>query len=115
MLWETIISALLLVGALFTLLGSIGLLRLPDFLTRLHAPTKTATLGVGGMLLASMLDLALRGQPSLHQLLIVLFLFLTAPVSAQLLAAAGLRQAAVREEHTEGASRPPVSRAPPPV
>ena len=97
MLWDMIVSALLLIGAWFTLLGSIGLLRMPDFLSRLHAPTKATTLGVGSMLLASMVYYAARGQPSVHEVLIVLFLFLTAPVSAQLLARAALHLSGERE------------------
>jgi multicomponent K+:H+ antiporter subunit G len=88
---EAIVSAALLVGAFFTLVGSIGLLRFPDFLSRLHAPTKATTLGLGGILLASLLHFgASDGQLSFHEALIVLFLFLTAPVSAYLLAKAAL-------------------------
>jgi multicomponent K+:H+ antiporter subunit G len=89
-LLEVMISALLLVSAFFTLVGSIGLTRLPDFFTRLHAPTKATTLGVGGVLVASMIY-ALRDGILLHELLITLFLFVTAPVSAHLLAQAALR------------------------
>ena len=44
-MFEIIISILVLVGAFFTLVGSIGLAKLPDFFTRLHAPTKATTLG----------------------------------------------------------------------
>ena len=40
---EALVAALLVIGALFVLLGAIGLARLPDFLTRLHAPTKATT------------------------------------------------------------------------
>jgi multicomponent K+:H+ antiporter subunit G len=87
---ELVVSALLLIGSFFTLVGSIGLARLPDFFMRLHAPTKATTLGVGGMLLASM-AYSLLHDPSLHELMITLFLFLTAPVSAHLLARAALR------------------------
>ena len=50
---ESAIAALIVLGALCVLLGSIGLARLPDFLTRLHGPTKATTLGVGALLLAS--------------------------------------------------------------
>ncbi|MDQ3731429.1 MAG: monovalent cation/H(+) antiporter subunit G, partial [Pseudomonadota bacterium] len=55
MLIEVPISLLLLFGAGLSLIGSIGLVRLPDFFCRLHGPAKTATLGVGGVLLASLL------------------------------------------------------------
>ena len=87
---ELIVSAFLLVGSFFVLVGAIGLARLPDFFTRLHAPTKATTLGVGGMLLASMAHFFALGVPSVHELLITLFLFVTAPVSAYMLARAGL-------------------------
>lgn len=88
---EYAISALLLAGAAFTLLGSLGLARLPDFFMRLHGPTKATTLGVGGIVLASVLYFSLRGDGwSLYALACVPFLFITAPVSAQLLAKAAL-------------------------
>jgi len=90
-LWlQCIAAALLLVGALFTLVGAIGLLRFPDFFMRLHAPTKAATLGVGGMLLAGMVLAWWQGETGLQALLITLFLFVTAPVSANLLAKAAI-------------------------
>jgi multicomponent K+:H+ antiporter subunit G len=88
---ETLIGAALLIGAFFVLVGSIGLLRLTDFYARLHAPTKATTLGLGAILIASMAYFAVvRGEPSLHELLITLFLFLSAPVSAYLLAKAAM-------------------------
>jgi len=87
---EIIVSLMLLIGAFFTLVGAIGLVRLPDFFMRLHAPTKATTLGVGGMLLASM-AYALKDGVLLHELLITLFLFVTAPVSAHLLSQAAIR------------------------
>lgn len=88
---EILISAALVVGAGFALIGSWGLAKLPDFYTRLHGPSKASTLGVGGMLIASMLYFAAReGAPSLHELLITLFLFITTPVSAHMLAKAAL-------------------------
>lgn len=87
---EIIVTFFLLVGSAFVLVGGIGIARLPDFFTRLHAPTKATTLGVGGMLLASMVHFLSLGAPSAHELLIALFLFLTAPVSAHMLAKAGL-------------------------
>ena len=84
------IAALLVLGAVFALVGVVGLLRFPDFFMRLHAPTKASTLGVGGVLLASMALSWLRGSPGLHELLITLFVFVTAPVSANLMALAAL-------------------------
>jgi multicomponent K+:H+ antiporter subunit G len=89
MLIEILVSAFVLVGAFFTLVGSIGLARLPDFFTRLHGPSNATTLGVGGLLIASMLHFSTRGEGlSLHELLITVFLMITAPISAQMLAQA---------------------------
>ena len=87
---DIIISVFLILGAGFALIGSIGLMRLPDFYTRLHGPTKATTLGLGGLLIASMIYFSSRGEVSLHELLVTLFLFMTAPVSAHLLAKAAL-------------------------
>jgi multicomponent K+:H+ antiporter subunit G len=88
---ETLISFFVLAGGAFALIGSIGLARLPDLFTRLHGPTKATTLGVGGILIASVLHFSGRGEGlSLHELLITLFLFATAPVSAYLIACAAL-------------------------
>ncbi len=90
-LWAQIpLAALLVVGGIFTLVGSIGLVRFDDFYMRLHAPTKAATLGAGGVLLASMGLAWLQGRPGVHELLITLFMFVTAPVSASLMAMAAL-------------------------
>lgn len=89
MLVEAVVSFFLIVGAFFALVGSLGLARLPDFLTRLHGPTKATTLGVGGILVASAIHFSVGIEGvSVHELLITLFLFMTAPVSAHLLAKA---------------------------
>jgi multicomponent K+:H+ antiporter subunit G len=90
---DVLASALLVVGAAFALVGSIGLVRLSDFFKRLHGPSKATTLGVGCVLLASALVFAVLGRPSFHELLITLFLFLTAPVSAHLLVQLALKSA----------------------
>lgn len=91
MLLELLISAMLLAGSFFLLVGSIGLGRLPDCFMRLHGPTKSTTLGVGGMLLAAILSSIPDGL-SLREMLIALFLFITAPVSAFLVGQASLRR-----------------------
>lgn len=88
---DAVAALLLVAGALFALVGSWGLVKLGTFLKRLHGPTKSTTLGVGCVLIASMLHFALRGTPSAHELLITLCLFLTAPVSAHLMVKAALR------------------------
>jgi multicomponent K+:H+ antiporter subunit G len=88
---DTLLALLVLTGAIFTFIGSLGLARLRDFYTRLHGPTKATTLGVGCLLIASAAHFSLR-EPglSLHEVLVTLFLFITAPVSAHLLAKAAL-------------------------
>ena len=89
-LWQWLIALALAVGGVFALVGAIGMLRFGDFFMRLHAPTKATTLGVGGVLVASMLLGWARGELGLQVLLITLFLFITAPVSASLMAKAAL-------------------------
>jgi len=88
---DILLSLLILVGAAFTFIGSLGLARLPDFYTRLHGPTKATTLGVGSLLVASSVYFSTRGEGiSLHEVLVTLFLFITAPASAHLLSKAAL-------------------------
>jgi multicomponent K+:H+ antiporter subunit G len=85
-LWlDVLLCALLVIGTFFALVGSWGLVKLSDFFKRLHGPTKATTLGVGSALIASALYFGWKGSWSEHELLITLFLFLTAPVSAHLL------------------------------
>jgi multicomponent K+:H+ antiporter subunit G len=90
---EALLAFLVLAGAVFTFIGSLGLVRLPDFYMRLHGPTKGTTLGVGCLLVASSIYFSLTGEGlSLHEILVTLFLLITAPVSAHLLAKAALHQ-----------------------
>ena len=88
---EILLAVLVLLGAAFTFVGSLSLVRFKDFYTRLHGPTKASTLGVGCLLIASSVFFSLTGPGmSLHEVLVSLFLFITAPVSAHLLAKAAL-------------------------
>ena len=87
---EWLAAALLLIASFFLLVGAVGLVRLPDIYMRLHGPTKASTLGLGGMLLASMIVSATHGRAGFAELLITLFVFLTAPVSANMMAQAAL-------------------------
>lgn len=88
---EFLISILIIVGASFTFIGSLGLLRLRDFYMRLHGPTKATTLGVGSLLIASAIFFSHQGPGlSLHEALVTVFLFITAPVGAHLMARAAL-------------------------
>lgn len=84
---ELLISTLIVVAGIFGLVGSFGLAKLPDLMTRLHGPTKATTLGVGAALIASMAHVLWdEGRLSLHEFLITLFLFLTAPITANFIA-----------------------------
>jgi multicomponent K+:H+ antiporter subunit G len=84
---EIAIAFLLVVAGVFGLVGSLGLVKLDDTMRRLHAPTKASTLGIGGVLVASMIySWAFLDRPSLHELLITIFLFLTAPITANFIA-----------------------------
>ncbi|WP_050929899.1 Na+/H+ antiporter subunit G [Aestuariivita boseongensis] len=84
---ELIISIALIVSGIFGFVGSYGLIKLKDSIQRLHAPTKATTLGVGGVLIASMVFFHFeKGHISIHELLITLFLFLTAPITANFIA-----------------------------
>lgn len=90
-MFEILLALLIIIGAAFTLIGSFGLFKLPDFFMRLHGPTKATTLGVGAILIASALYFSFEKDTlSLHEILITLFLFITAPVSAHLMAKAAI-------------------------
>lgn len=90
---EAIASILVLIGAFFVLVGSLGLARLPDFFTRLHGPTKATTLGLAAVCGAFIAFAAASGEGlSVRELLILVFLFITAPVSAFVLGRAALRR-----------------------
>lgn len=93
-LWVSLPAAvLLIIGGLLTLIGSIGLLRLPSFYARMHPPTMGMTLGTGCVLIASMLvSTGALHRPVIHELVITLFIVLTAPVTAILLMQAARRR-----------------------
>ena len=85
------IALLLLLGAGLTLTGSLGLLRLGSFYDRIHAPTLGTTMGIGCVLLASMLFFSvLQTRLVLHELLIAVLMVVTTPVTLMLLARAAL-------------------------
>lgn len=85
---------LLIIGGLLVVIGSLGLLRMPDFYARMHPPTMGTTLGTGCVLIASMLvSSAIAGHPVVHELLITLFVTMTVPVSAMTLMGAAIARA----------------------
>lgn len=83
---EWIVAGLVVAGGGFSLIGSLGLVRMPDFFTRLHGPSKATTIGMGSILLASALYMSVSGPGlSLHEFMISLFIVITTPVAAHLL------------------------------
>ena len=80
---DVAVTILLLLGSGFALIGSWGLVRLRSTMERLHGPTKATTLGLGALLVASVVFFqAKQNIWTAHELLISLFLFITAPISA---------------------------------
>ena len=104
-LWASVpATVLLVIGGLLALTGSFGLLRLRDFYARMHPPTMGTTLGAGCILIASMLvSSAIEQRPIIHEILITLFIVITAPVTAMLL----VRAAVYRDRNrTDGLLEP---------
>lgn len=110
-LWaEIVIASLVLMGAALALLGSIGLLRLPTFFERVHAPSIIATSASWSIMYASLLFFSLKNRElAVHPMLIALFLAITVPVTTIFLMRAGLFRA-----RQAGLKVPPnISRTPP--
>ncbi len=81
-----VVALCLLIGSFFVCVGVIGLLKFNNPMTRLHAPTKVGTVGIGMLLVASLAHSFVLGETSIHELLIMGFLFVTAPISANFIA-----------------------------
>lgn len=93
---DVLSAVLLLLGALSSLLGAIGLLRLPSLLGRLQAATKPQTLGLMLILLGTALRVPLASAVTL--LLVAVFQVITAPVISQLVGRSAYRSGTVRPE-----------------
>lgn len=94
-LWvEAIVALLLVTGAGFALIGTWGLVRLPDFFLRMHSPALASTIGAWCMAGASVIYFsALEQRLVLHVWLIPVFLSITVPITTSLLARAGVFRA----------------------
>jgi len=105
--WAALLTSfLVLLGAGFTVIGAIGLLRLKTFYERMHAPTLGSTWGAAGILLGSIVFFSvLQSRPVLHEVLIAIFVTVTTPVTLTLLA-----RAALYRDRSEGNAQ-----VPPPV
>ena len=92
---ELLTAILLVSGAAITLIGSLGLLRLRGFYDRVHAPTLGTTLGTTCVALASIIYFSsLETRVAFHELLIVIFITVTTPISLMIL----IRAAVLRDE-----------------
>lgn len=98
--WAAIPAALLLIlGGLFTAVGSLGLVRLGTFFQRMHGPSMGNTLGTGCVLVASVLvSTALAHRPVVHEILITVFIVITAPMTAMLLIRAAVHRSNGRQQ-----------------
>lgn len=92
--WAAIAAALMLVlGGLITVIGALGLLRLQDFFQRIHGPAITVTLGACCILIASMISFTFtQSRPVIHEVLISIFVLMTAPVVSMLVMRAAVRR-----------------------
>jgi multicomponent Na+:H+ antiporter subunit G len=97
---DILTAFLMLAGSLFCLLGAVGIIRMPDLFTRLQAATKTGTLGVGFILVGVAIHFGELGV-SVRAVLVIAFLFLTAPVAAHVIARAAYFVRIPLWEHTQ--------------
>ena len=107
-LWAEIVTAVFAVlGAAFAAIGSFGLVRLPTFFRRIHAPTLGATVGVWCMSIATIVYFSVQsGTLFLHALLIAVFIALTAPITTIF-----LMRAALFRERQKGGDVPPQAKS----
>jgi multicomponent K+:H+ antiporter subunit G len=112
-LWAAIPTIMLLIiGGLLTVIGSLGLLRLPDFFARMHGPSMGNTLGTGSVLIASMImSSALLGRTVAHEFIITVFIVIVSPVTAMLLMRAARYRTRVNQERRQRARDEQADRA----
>jgi len=95
--WLSVV--LILVGATFSLLAAVGILRMPDFFSRLQTSAKASTLGVGTLVLAAALQFDGTGTTT-RALLVVAFLAMTVPIAAQMIGRAAYAEKVPQWEGT---------------
>ncbi|MDZ7291998.1 MAG: monovalent cation/H(+) antiporter subunit G [candidate division KSB1 bacterium] len=100
---EWICAFLLIAGSVFMLIAALGVLRFPDVFTRMHAAAKAASFGVGLILAAVAVNFGTAGI-MIEAMLVIVFIFLTAPVSSHMIGRAAyflnvpMWQGTVRDE-----------------
>ena len=103
MIADLVALAFAAAGTGLILVAALGIVRMPDLLTRMHASSKAGTLGASLILIAVAITSPGTGVV-MRVVLIILFLFLTAPLSAHLIARAGYRSGVPLSEETDTAS-----------
>jgi len=107
MLTAALVSALALGGALVTLIGTVGLVRLETFVQRVHSPTMGTTLGTSLVLLGSMLLATVSAsRPVVHEIAIGIFMTLTTPVTFMLLFRAAVLRSRPESPNDPGRADP---------
>ena len=81
---DVISVILLIIGATFILISALGVVRMPDLYLRMSASTKSSTLGVGTILLATAVYFGELGIAS-RAIATIIFLLITAPVAAHMM------------------------------
>ena len=87
---DVLVLFLLVVGVGFSLVAGIGVLRFPDLYTRIHAAAKVGTMGISSIVLAAALHFNNLGV-TIRALLVITFVFLTAPVAAHMISRVGYK------------------------
>lgn len=90
MIREILVSAFLLMGGILSIIAAIGVIRLPDLFTRMHAATKVGTVGVSSITIGLMVHFGNITVTS-RGLLVIGFFLLTAPVAAHMIGRAAYR------------------------
>lgn len=88
---EIIVLTIAAIGTLFIIVSAIGVLRLPDVLSRMHALGKAATLGIAGLLLSAGVFFYGEGSVFLRMILLIVLFFMTAPVATTTMGRAAYR------------------------
>ncbi len=97
---DIIIAIFLLVGGFFALVAAIGVLRLPDVLTRMHASTKAGVLGSSLILIGGAIYLS-EAEITVRVIAIILFLMLTSPIGAHMIGRASVKDLDSKEGSEE--------------
>lgn len=100
---ESIVALLLIAGGLTALTGALGMLRFNDFYMRMHGPAMSSTIGIGSIILASIGFLWFHtGVFSAQELLLMVLLMVTTPISAHLLTMSAMHMKLPRQSNTLG-------------